>query len=396
MIRTDNPQKCCGCTACASICPRKAITMQPDAMGFLYPKVNEDLCTNCGLCEKVCSFNENYEKNADGILGVYAVRHKNIKEVERSRSGAMFVAITDYILANNGVVYGAGYCDHFRVAHKRAATAKERDEFRGSKYVQSDLGNTFTQVANDLKNDLWVCFSGTPCQTAGLHSFLKAKKTDTKKLLLVDIVCHGTPAPYIWRDYLAYFEKKHIGKVTEVSFRDKEMLGWASHKESFVINGKKIITDTFKDLFFKHLLSRRSCGICNFANTNRPSDITIGDFWGWENIDKDFNKDDKGVSLVLVNSIKGQQLFENITQDINTIKTTLHLALQPNLQHPSITSPQREAFEKDYTKKGFTYVAKKYGNIGYLCRMEQKYPFVAKITWNIKNRIINKLWKGKK
>lgn len=164
MINIKNPQDCCGCTACANICPRKAITMQPDALGFLYPQIDKDICTNCGLCEKVCAFNENYDKNTDNILDVYAVRHKDIKEIEKSRSGAMFVAITDYILENNGVVYGAGYSDHFRVTHKRAVTKTERDEFRGSKYVQSELGSTFTKVYKDLKNGALVCFSGTPAK----------------------------------------------------------------------------------------------------------------------------------------------------------------------------------------------------------------------------------------
>lgn len=398
MIKIDNPQDCCGCTACASICPRKAITMQPDALGFLYPQVDEKLCTNCGLCEKVCSFNENYERNSDGIPDVYAVRHKNINEVEKSRSGAAFVAISDYIIENGGVVYGAGYCDHFRVAHKRATTKEERDEFRGSKYVQSDLGFTFTQVANDLKNDLWVCFSGTPCQIAGLRSFLKTKKADTKKLLLVDIVCHGTPAPYIWRDYLAYMEKKYNGKATEVSFRDKETLGWASHKESFVIKEKKITSDTYTDLFYKHIMLRRSCEVCLFTNTSRPSDITIADFWGWEDVDKNFNKDNKGVSLVLINSQQGKKILNKIIKNINTIETTIQIACRLNhpLNTPSEKSSKRMNFEKDYTQRGFTYVAKKYGNIGFLCRMKLKYPFVAKITWNIRNRIINKLWKEKR
>lgn len=396
MIKIDNPQDCCGCTACASICPRKAITMQPDALGFLYPQVDEKLCTNCGLCEKVCSFNENYERNSDGIPDVYAVRHKNINEVEKSRSGAAFVAISDYIIENGGVVYGAGYCDHFRVAHKRATTKEERDEFRGSKYVQSDLGITFTQVANDLKNDLWVCFSGTPCQIAGLRSFLKTKKADTKKLLLVDIVCHGTPAPYIWRDYLAYMEKKYNGKATEVSFRDKETLGWASHKESFVIKEKKITSDTYTDLFYKHIMFRHSCNVCHFTNTSRTSDITIADFWGWQKVDTEFNRDDKGVSLVFVNTNKGATFFANVISRINFIKTELQLALQANLQKPSEANPNRFVFENDYAENGFVYVAKKYGNIGIRYKIEHKHPVINKIIWNINNRIINKLWKGKK
>lgn len=398
MIKIDNPQNCCGCTACASVCPRKAITMQPDALGFLYPQIDKDICTNCGLCEKVCTFNENYEKSSDNILDVYAVRHKDIKEIEKSRSGAMFVAITDYILENNGVIYGAGYSDHFRVTHKRATTAKERDEFRGSKYVQSDLGDTFSQVAYDLKEELLVCFSGTPCQVAGLRSFLKIKKIDTDKLIVVDIVCHGTPSPYIWRDYLAYIEKKHKGKATEVSFREKKVLGWVAHKESFTINGEKIITNTYTNLFYKHIMLRHSCAVCHYTNTERCSDITLADFWGWEKADEQFNIDNKGVSLVLVNSEKGKKLLTLVSRDIDIKETTIQIARKLNhpLNTPSTANPNRDKFERDYARKGFLHIIKKYSNQGLVYQIERRFPIIGKIRWNITNRMINKLWKRKK
>lgn len=232
MIRIKDPKECCGCTACASICSHNAISMEPDALGFLYPKINESLCVECGLCEKVCQFNDNYDRSLNlPQPTAYAARHKDIGEVMKSRSGAAFVAISDYILEQGGIVYGAGYKDHFRVAHKRATTKEERDEFRGSKYVQSDLSGVFRQVKEDLKNGLTVLFSGTPCQTAGLNSYIGKKLR--KNLILLDIVCHGVPGPYIWRDYLAYLEKKHNSKIIYVNFRDKEKYGWKAHKETF-------------------------------------------------------------------------------------------------------------------------------------------------------------------
>ena len=165
MIKITNPADCCGCTACASICPHNAITMKPNLLGFLYPVVDESKCMECGLCEKVCAFNDHYDCTL--VLQqpeAYAARHRNIDEVLKSRSGAAFVAISDYILEVGGVVYGAGYKDHFRVAHKRAITKEERDEFRGSKYVQSDLTGVFRLVKKDLVDGLIVLFSGTPCQ----------------------------------------------------------------------------------------------------------------------------------------------------------------------------------------------------------------------------------------
>lgn len=232
MIKIDNPADCCGCTACASVCVHNAITMQPDALGFLYPHVDSTKCVECGLCEKVCSFNDNEDSLTNRVNPqAWAARHRNINEVMKSRSGAAFVAISDYILEQGGVVYGAGYKDHFRVAHKRATTKEERDEFRGSKYVQSDLSGVFQMVKEDLRNGLMVLFSGTPCQTAGLNSFISRKLREN--LVLVDIVCHGVPSPFIWRDYIAYLEKRSGRKISVVNFRDKEIYGWEDHRESF-------------------------------------------------------------------------------------------------------------------------------------------------------------------
>ena len=232
MIKVENPSDCCGCTACASICARDAITMKPDALGFLYPVVDENKCNNCGLCEKVCQFNEYYDRSLNlPQPDVYGARHKDIKEVETSRSGAAFIAISDWIIKHGGAVYGAGYADHFRVVHKRATNKEERDEFKGSKYVQSDLNGVFRQVKQDLRNGMIVLFSGTPCQTAGLNSYVGKKLRDN--LYLVDIVCHGVPSPYIWRDYLHYLEEKKGDEIVWVNFRDKQQFGWAAHRETF-------------------------------------------------------------------------------------------------------------------------------------------------------------------
>ena len=232
MIQITDKSQCCGCTACASICAHDAITMQPDALGFLYPVVDKNKCVDCGLCETVCAFNEHYDTSRNlPHPDAYAARHKDMKEVETSRSGAAFIAISDYILENGGVVYGAGYTDHFRVVHKRAISKEERDEFKGSKYVQSDLTGVFRQVKQDLKDGLTVLFSGTPCQTSGLNSYVGKKLREN--LILVDIVCHGVPGPYLWRDYLAYLEKKQGAAICWVNFRDKQEFGWKAHKEAF-------------------------------------------------------------------------------------------------------------------------------------------------------------------
>ena len=362
MIRIKDPADCCGCTACASICNHDAITMEPDALGFLYPKVDESKCVECGLCEKVCAFNDNYDKSLNlPRPDAYAARHKDMDEVMKSRSGAAFVAISDYILEQGGVVYGAGYKDHFRVAHKRATTKEERDEFRGSKYVQSDLTGVFSQVKQDLKNGLIVLFSGTACQTAGLKSYIGNKLS--ANLYLIDIVCHGVPSPFIWRDYIAHLEKKYGSEISSVNFRDKQMYGWRAHHETFKYKsgGGKM---RYTYLFYKNIILRKSCAKCHYTNLKRPSDITLADFWGWEKTDKHFNEDNKGCSLVFCNTEKGRRLFECVRDRMNVIPAKIENCKQPNLEKPTEEHPLRDEFEKDYAQYGFYYTLKKYGPKG--------------------------------
>ncbi len=377
MIQITDKSQCCGCTACASICAHDAITMQPDAMGFLYPVVDTDKCVDCGLCEKVCDFNDHYDTDLNlPQPDAYAARHKDMKEVETSRSGAAFIAISDYVLENGGVVYGAGYTDHFRVVHKRATTKEERDEFKGSKYVQSNMNTVFRQVKKDLKDGLTVLFSGTPCQTAGLNSYIGKKLRE--HLILVDIVCHGVPGPYLWRDYIAYLEKKQGDKICWVNFRDKQEYGWKAHHETFeFVNSGKM---SFTYLFYQHIMFRPSCGRCHYANTRRPSDITIADFWGWEKTDSNINKDDKGVSLILINTDKGRRLFNVVREHMTIIPAKLENCIQPNLRYPSVFNPKWKSFEKDYENKGFEYVMKKYNEDNWRKRFH-------KFAWRVNRKI---------
>lgn len=371
MIRIKDPKDCCGCTACASICAHDAITMEPDALGFLYPKVNESKCVDCGLCEKVCQFNDNYDHSLNLIKPIaYAARHKDINEIMRSRSGAAFVAISDYILEQGGVVYGAGYKGHFRVVHKRATTKEERDEFRGSKYVQSDLTGVFRQVKEDLKNGLKVLFSGTPCQTSGLNAFIGIKLR--QNLFLVDIVCHGVPSPNVWYDNICYIEKKYKQTISSVDFRDKVRFGWASHKESYQTETRLITLNRFTDLFYENIMLRNTCGVCPFTNLRRPSDITLADFWGWENNAPSMNIDNKGISLLLLNTEKGKFCFNYICRDLCVKEVELENCMQPNLKCPSFIHPMRMEFEKDYKDFGFEYVMGKYVKKGLICRLKKE------------------------
>ena len=361
---TDNGQ-CCGCTACANVCAHGAITMEPDALGFLYPKVDESKCVDCGLCDKVCAFNDNYDKSLNlPTPSVYGARHKDIDEVMKSRSGAAFVAISDYILERGGVVYGVGYKEHFHVAHKRATTKEERDEFRGSKYVQSDLTGIFKQVKEDLKNGLTVLFSGTGCQCAGLNAYIGKKLREN--LILVDIVCHSVPGPHLWRDYLNWLEQKHCSSIVSFNFRNKTMYGWKAQVETFSMNnGEEHSSKLFTKLFQSCLIMRPSCSKCHFCNTTRPSDITLADFWDRGNNFPDVNKDNKGESLLLINTEKGREIFDAVKDKLNFFPTTSDKVMQTHLREPSKIHPRSKQFVEYYEKYGFERTLKYFGFIGW-------------------------------
>lgn len=379
MIQITDPSKCCGCTACSSICPHDAISMIPDNLGFLYPAVDTTKCNSCGLCEKTCAFHDDYDKSNNlDQPDVYGVRHKNLEEVLMSRSGAAFVALSDMVLNNGGIIYGAGYKDHFTVCHKKASTMSERDEFRGSKYVQSDLTGVFREIREGLRNGQTILFSGTPCQTSGLSSFIGKKLREN--LILIDIVCHGVPGPFIWHDYLNYLEEKHGGRIAEVNFRDKRRYGWKAHKESMLTEDGTVLTDNlFSKLFKLAIMFRHSCSNCHFCNTTRPSDITLADFWGWQKQNVDINDDDKGLSLVFVNTKKGQDLFQLAKSELCVFEAKPEAYMQPNLRHASKINSKRAQFEKDYVRYGFNYIAEHIGKYQELSVIKRTKRIIRKL-----------------
>lgn len=351
----ESKNNCCGCSACEQICPKNAIKMTPDNEGFLYPEIDGSLCVECGACKNVCAFQNDYEKNKS--QKAYAVKHKDFDTRMTSRSGGVFIAISDYIFEKNGTVYGAAFDDDFSVCHIRATTKAERDRLKGSKYVQSDVKDTFSSVKNDLKNGMYVLFSGTACQVAGLKNYLK--NIDTSKLYTCDLVCHGVPSPKIWKEYLDYCEKKYNGKVTNADFRDKT-LGWNAHKEAIWIDNKKYNSNEYAYLFNDNYISRPSCFNCKFTNLDRPADFTLADFWGIDRIVPDFN-DNKGVSLLLVNSEKGAKIFDSCKKDIGCVDCDLQKSAKPNpnLYMPSPKPEDENLFWDNYKKLGFEKALKK-------------------------------------
>lgn len=392
MPELKNGKDCCGCTACEAICSQRAITMRPDALGFKYPEVDMEKCIECGACERVCSFNDRYATPDNYASPIpYGVRLKDIKEMMKSRSGGGFVAISNLILAQGGVVYGAGYKDHFTVAHGRASTEARRDEFRGSKYVQSDLNGIFLQIKADLQDGLPVLFSGTGCQVAGLNSFIP--KSLKGNLLTVDIVCHGVPAPKIWEDFLSYLEKKEHATVVKVDFRDKIRFGWSAHKESITLRNnvdeseKTVSGDIFTYLFYQHIMLRPSCGECHFCNLRRAGDITLADFWGWEKTGSHINNDDKGLSLILINTPKGNTVFDSVKECFDIIRPRLEDCIQGHLKHHTELNPSSAIFKKDYIDHGFEYILKKYGNVGVRHKIRAALRRVRRVKSAIKKHL---------
>ncbi len=378
----DKKDLCCGCTACKMICPTEAIKMIADYEGFLYPEIDQELCIDCGLCLETCAFQKGYDKSANYKTPiVYALKHRSDLVREKSSSGGAFTAISDYILSSNGIIYGAILDEDMKVSHQRGETEEERDEFRGSKYVQSELNDIYLQIKNDLKQDKLVLFTGTPCQVAGLKKFLTKSKLSidkVNKLILVDFICHGTSSPIIFKDYIKYQEKKNKSRVINYLFRSK-VKGWRHTEEVFFENGKKDskseLSKLHKSIYHSKLTMRPSCHTCIYTNKKRPSDMTIGDFWGLANYLPEF-KDRLGVSVILINTDKGSDLYTNISDATESILSNIKdcSKKQGNLRRPTKVNPEREEFWAYYNKKGFRRAMKKY--------LEYKPESKVKKLWN--------------
>lgn len=339
---------------------------------------------------------ENYIFNAEEVMGheqdykellafvesrrhCYLVRHKDLQVLAKSRSGGVFTALSDRVLLHGGAVYGCSMAknDMSKAVHQRAVTYEERDFFRKSKYIQSDMRNCFKEIKKDLRDGLTVLFSGTGCQVAGLYGFLQGE--DTANLYTVDIVCHGTPSPRLWAHYLSWMKQKYGERITSVNFRDKRY-GWKSHLETVGIDNKLYSTSTYRVLFLKNAFLRPCCYECPFASLHRKSDITIGDAWGVEKSRSKLN-DDKGCSLVLVNSDKGKKLFEECLTVLEVEPANLEEFLQPNLYNPSTRPPKRQKYWDCLNNEGFASLAEKYGKAGPLRRLKD-----AKLVWKWKFR----------
>ena len=384
-IRLESKKECCGCTACESVCSHKAISMLADTLGFLYPEVDLNKCVECGLCEKVCQFHHNYYRydNYDEAK-VFSLRLKDTAQLSRSQSGGAFWGIAQYFMQNGGVVYGAAFEEAWRVTHQRACNKDELEKLRMSKYVQSDMRGVYKLIKDDLKRGNEVLFSGTACQVAGLKAYLPQKLHE--KLFCVDIICHGVPSPKVWEDYIKYLEARYKSRITKVCFRDKRF-GWHGAKASFMFaDGTEVFSRTSNRLYFSGYTVRESCSNCYYTNTQRVGDITVGDHWGLPK-DSPYEKDALGVSLVLVNSDKGKDLFHKVLDKFNYEEVYAGNYMQPQLEYPCKLNPHHKSFVLDYETKGFLYIAKKYGDLGIRWKLEVFFTQFKKFLKQIVDRL---------
>lgn len=360
MIKMTEKHNCTGCHACLNICPKKCITMESDNEGFLYPEVDLDKCVDCGLCEKVCPVLNKLK--VDNEPRAYACYNKNEQIRLESSSGGIFTLIAEQVINNGGVVFGVGLDKDLTAMHSYVETKEQLKAFRGSKYVQSTIGETYKRTEHFLKQNREVLFTGTPCQIAGLKAYLQK---DYDNLFCIDIICHGVPSPKVWKKYLSYQEKRVDAKAQGANFRHKNK-GWNKFSMALEFDkGNEHIQTLDKDLYMQAFLKdtclRPSCHKCNFKTLNRQSDITLADFWGIQKVSPKMD-DDKGTSLILINSNKGKEMFDCLKGSVLFEEVDLNKAVtyNPAAFKSASENPNREGFFGDLDKLSFDELVDKY------------------------------------
>lgn len=391
MINVVNKEMCCGCTACASICGKKAISMVPDNEGFLYPAVDLNKCVECHLCEKVCPINfRDHLKDVAKPQNFWAGRLNNFDDLMESSSGGAFWAFAKEVISRNGVVVGAMYSEDMSVVHGFAESVEDCKRFRGSKYSQSNVEGVFPKVKSLLQSGKFVLYTGNPCQVEGLKLYLR-KPYDN--LITVDLVCHAVPSPKIFKEYCDFSSQLFGKKIVSISMRDKSD---ACRKQGtayryFFEDGSSEVDSgrvaNWGKLFFSQYIDRPSCHSCRFTNLHRSGDISIGDFW-----DFDHNRDDirnkNGTSLILVNTEKGKKFFAGARKYFDLFVVSENDSLQPNLIRPTPQHKNREKFWVYYNKYGFFRTYKKFFADSYLTKFKKYLRKYAKKIEPIGRKLI--------
>ena len=369
MIEIKNKKDCCGCGACVQICPKQCISMAADNEGFLYPEVDTDRCIHCNLCTTICPTLNAYPPQAP--LATYAAVNKDKATQEKSSSGGLFSLLAQTVINDGGVVFGAAFNADWQVEHSSTESIEGVTAFRSSKYVQSSTRQCYTEARALLDTGRKVLFSGTPCQIAGLKHFLRAEYDN---LLTIEVVCHGTPSPMVWSDFLVSkrkeIERINNGKepaITHISFRDKST-GWENYH--FSIDYKSGLHDaqtytlsephqrnTFMRGFLHNYTLRPSCYHCVARKRQSRADITLADYWGVQQYHTDIYND-KGVSLAIINTVQGKHFFDRIQNNIHYTPSSYGNALAHNMciEKSVEEPPLRQAFWEDYQRKGIAAI----------------------------------------
>lgn len=343
-------EKCTGCGACVQSCPKQCISWTEGEFRFKYPQIDKDICVNCGICERVCPIDKVLQTPT--TQKAYAAVHKDYQVLAKSTSGGAFTAIADAVFAQDGIVYGVAMMDNMQVKHIRTSNKEEFAVLRSSKYLQSDTGNTYQMVEQDLKQGKTVLYSGTPCQIDGLRHFLGKPY---ERLYTVDIVCHGVGSQAYFDKYLD-FARKRYGNIKTLRFRSKEYVGWSCGGDVVVTGSsdclKKIPYRDFDNYYYAYFLSgdiyRKSCYSCKYANMKRVGDFSLGDYWGVEKLHLPLNTFN-GCSLLVVNSDKAAKFLSKI-ETMNIKETRVDEAISQNeqLKHPSRLPDSRKERIKEF------------------------------------------------
>lgn len=377
MLNICDINRCTGCSACYNICPKKAISMIKDKFGFYIPKIDNEKCIDCKMCQRVCQVNVEPSKNKPIIT--YAVYNKDDKKRAESTSGGIASLLSNKMIEMNGVVAGCKIDNNLKVIHSIAKNYQELDQFKNSKYVQSYLGNIFLEIKNYLENNKKVLFIGTPCQVSGLKCYLQK---DYDNLFTVDIICHGVPSINFLEDHIKEIEEKYKIKCDNFKFREGNAYKFQVFSNNKLYYSKNSNEDYYLKGFLSGVLNRKSCFSCKHTNEKRVSDITIGDFWGIGKEKEFIDNGVKDVSVALVNTNKGHEFLLKCKDELFIEERPTMEAIKGNrpLQRPGIIDKRYDKFRSEYVNGGFKKASSK-------CF---KYEIIRYKIKTIVKRLINK------